>query len=48
MPDHYCDKCGEVDYDCRCDPRCPHCDDPPQWDSDKLSCSCTVYEINDR
>jgi hypothetical protein len=27
---------------------CEHCGDPPQWDSDKLACSCTIYEVNNR
>lgn len=45
MPDHYCPDCGYVDYDCRCDERCPDCGDSIQVDSEKVACSCRVEEV---
>src|SRR5215212_2319709 len=46
MPDHYCPDCDEVTQDCRCGQDiCPDCGDAIQQDSEKVACSCTVWEV---
>jgi hypothetical protein len=46
MPDHYCPDCGHVDYDCRGhNDYCPDCGDAIQQDSEKIACSCKIWEF---
>jgi hypothetical protein len=46
MPDHYCPDCDEVEVDCRChNDYCPDCDDPIQQDSEKVACSCNIWDV---
>jgi hypothetical protein len=46
MADHYCPDCDEVTYECRCGQDiCPDCDDPIQEDSEKVACSCKIWEV---
>jgi hypothetical protein len=46
MPDHYCPDCGEVTYECRCGQDiCPDCGDAIQEDSEKVACSCRIWEV---
>jgi hypothetical protein len=47
MPDHYCPDCDQVTYECRCGQDiCPDCGDAIQEDSEKVACSCTVWEFS--
>jgi uncharacterized Zn finger protein (UPF0148 family) len=46
MADHYCPNCGHVDYDCHCGSYyCPDCGDAIQADSEKVACSCQIWEV---
>jgi hypothetical protein len=46
MPDHYCSDCDEATQDCRChNDICPDSGDVIQEDSEKVACSCTIWEV---
>jgi hypothetical protein len=46
MPDHYCPDCDEAEADCRCGHDiCPDCGDAIQEDSEKVACSCKIWEF---
>jgi hypothetical protein len=46
IPDHYCPDCDEATQDCRCGQEvCPDCGDAIQEDSEKVVCSCTIWEV---
>jgi hypothetical protein len=46
MPDHYCSDCDQGLVDCKCgNDYCPDCGDAIQEDSEKVACSCKIWEV---